>query len=184
MFGWGRKSGPVQAPPYKRATGNDDGWVTQSLQRQVFADVLERDEVRVADSEVSLVMTGPQGSSGGVRPVMAWVVATDRALHARLTLGAGVYQRQRLDYAQIKQAEAAEDEHSLTLTYWNPASAADESWLLELGPGSPNRFAATVLQLVRQRQAARRAAEVASRAVGAANAPVVVQAPAEHPEVA
>jgi hypothetical protein len=150
----------------------------------VFADVLERDEVRVADSEVSLVTRGRNGSSGGGSAVTAWVVATDRALHARLTLAAGVYQRQRLEYAQVKRAEAGEDERSLTLTYWNPRSAADESWRLELGPGSPDRFAATVLQLVRQRQAAHRAAEVASRAVGAANAPAVTHAPAAHPEVA
>ena len=179
MFGWGRRSSPLLAQPYKRATGDDgDVWVTQSLQRQVFADVLQRDEVRVADSEVSLEMTGEHGSSGSGGPVAAWVVATDRTLHARLTLGAGIYQRQRLDYAQIKQAEAAQDERSLTLTFWNPGSASDESWRLQLGPGSPRRFAATVLQLVSQRQAARRAAEMASRAVGSAQSSPAAQTPA------
>jgi hypothetical protein len=184
LLGWGRRSSPVLAPPYKRATGNDDEWVTQSLQRQVFADGLERDEVRVADSEVSLVMTGHPGSSGNGEPVTAWVVATDRALHARLALGAGIYQMQRLDYGQVKRAEAAQpDERRLTLTYWNPRSAADESWQLQLGPGSPDGFVATVLQLVSQRRAARRAAEEASRAVRGANAPAA-SSPVAHPEVA
>jgi hypothetical protein len=174
----------VLAPPYKRATGNDDGWVMQSLQRQVFDDVLERDEVRVADSEVSLVITGHPGSSGGGGPVTAWVVATDHALHARLALGAGIYQMQRLDYGQVKRAEAPEpDERRLTLTYWNPRSAADESWQLQLGPSSPDGFEATVLQLVSQRQAALRAAAQASRAVRGANAPAA-SSPAIHPEVA
>jgi len=160
----------VLAPPYKRATGNDDTWVTQSLQRQVFADALERDEVRVADSEVTLVMTGHRGSSANGRPVTAWVVATDRALHARLALGAGVHQMQRLDYGQVKRASAGQpDERTLTIIYWNPRTAADESWQLQLGPSAPSRFAATVLQLVSQRQAARRAAEEASKAVRAAH---------------
>jgi hypothetical protein len=171
LFGWGRRSGPLLAPPYKRATGTDDGWVTRSLQRQVFADVLEGDEVRAAESEVGLVMRGPGGSSGKGGPVMAWMVATDRALHARLALGAGIYQMQRLDYAQVKRAEAAQpEERTLTITYWNPRSAVDESWQLQLGPGSADGFAAIVLQLIGQRQAARRAAEEASRAVGR-NAP-------------
>jgi len=165
----------VLGPPYKRAAaGNDDTWVTQSLQRQVFADVLERDEVRVAESEVTLVMTGHRGSSGHGRPVTAWVVATDRALHARLALGAGIYQMQRLDYGQVKRAGAAQpDEHTLAITYWNPRTAADESWHLQVGPHAPSRFAATVLQLVCQRQAARRAAEEASKAVRTAHTPAV-----------
>lgn len=173
MFGWGRRSSAVLAPPYKRAANTGDEWVRQSLQRQVFRDVLERDEVRVADSEVSLVMTGPRGSSPG-RPLTAWVVATDRALHARLALGAGVHQMQRLDYGQVKRAEAAQpDERSLTITYWNPSTASDESWQLSLGPSAPSRFAATVLQLVSQRQAARRAAEEAGRSVRQVHTPAV-----------
>jgi hypothetical protein len=165
----------VLGPPYKRATaGNDDTWVTQSLQRQVFADVLERDEVRVADAEVTLVMTGHRGSSGYGRPVTARVVATDRALHARLALGAGIYQMQRLDYGQVKKAGAAQpDERTLTITYWNPRTAADESWDLQVGAQAPSRFAATVLQLVSQRQAARRAAEEAGKAVRTAHTTAV-----------
>lgn len=173
MFGWGRRSSAVLAPPYKRAQNTGDEWVRQSLQRQVFQDVLERDEVEVADCEVSLVMTGPRGSAPG-KPLAAWVVATDRALHARVALGAGIHQMQRLDYGQVKHAEAAQpDERSLAITYWNPGTASDESWRLDLGPTSPHRFAATVLQLVSQRQAARRAAEEASRAVRPVHTPTV-----------
>jgi hypothetical protein len=173
VFGWGRRTSAVLAPPYKRVTNADDEWVEQSLQRQVFHDVLERDEVRVADAEVSLVTSGRNGSPGGA-PVTAWVLATDRALHARLELGAGIHRMQRLDYDQVKRTAATQpEERSLTITYWNPRTASDETWHLQTAPTAPSRFAATVLQLVSRRQAARRAAEEASRSVQAVHAPAV-----------
>lgn len=156
MFRRRKRSGPLLAAPYKRATSADNGrWVQDSLQRQMFQDAFERDEVQIADCEARMRIP-----SGDDRPVQARVVATDRALHARVTLGPGIHRSLRLDYDQVRFVEVFRpQEAEVEVTYFNPGRAIYETWYLWLdGAQAATGFGATVVRLVSQRAAARDAA--------------------------
>jgi hypothetical protein len=152
----------VLAPPYKRATLDaDTRWVQESLVRQMFQDHLDRDEVKIAVSEAALTFPGSDG-----RPVHAWLMTTDRALHARVTLGAGIFSTLTLGYQQVKFVEASEpDETTVQVAYFNPRRAVDESWRLRLDPAvAAPAFAAHLVHVVSQYHAAVQAAAAARAA--------------------
>jgi hypothetical protein len=154
---WRRKRfGPVLAPPYKRATVADGGrWVEESLQRQMFQDAFERDEVQIAAVDARMRIPGADG-----KPLQARVVATDRALHARVTFGLGIHRFLRLHYDQVKFVEVARpDETDVEVVYFNADRATNETWHLRLEEAPPaSGFGATLVQLVSQRSMARTAA--------------------------
>jgi hypothetical protein len=151
-----KQSGPVLAPPYKRATTTDTGrWFEESLQRQMFQDALEQDETQIADCEARMRIPCGDG-----KPLHAQVVATDRALHARVTFGPGIHRLLRLQYDRVKYVEVSRPEETdVELTYFNPDRAVDETWHLRLEqtPAAPG-FGATLAHLVSRRAAARTAA--------------------------
>jgi hypothetical protein len=126
---WVKRSDSVSAPASARAgASHSDQWMRESAMQQMFRDVLDRGEVKVAVTEVALACPGSEN-----RPVHAWAAVTDRALHARLTLGAGVHQTLRIDHDQVKRVEASgPDQMSLLVAYWNPRRAVDEAWHMHL----------------------------------------------------
>jgi hypothetical protein len=153
------------APPYKRATAADNGgWVQESLHRQMFHEAFERDEAQVAECDARVRIRSADGKS-----LQARLVATDRALHARVTLGPGIHQTLRLHYDQVKYVEVSRPEGAdVEVVSFNPDRATDEIWHVRIDQAHvASGFAATLVHLVSHWAAARTAAAQVAEAVQA-----------------